>query len=406
MSMKRRLRPLLPNLLRVLSTLASYILGSALSVLFGFSPLPNSPLLDVLRFHWVGLAITAGALGATIALSLLALKRVKFDRSAGRAALRFLSSTVTATAVSAALGVVLGFGSFTAHNPALDLLRVHPFWGMLLLLAPLLLIIFAPLLALRETRASLRPEQRSRLAGATTVSVVSALLFTSLLATVVTRPAWCPSAVCPAPVSVLVTNPNGAHDANLEAYFTAVEASAYVIEGSPSDYALGHLPGTIGAIRADTTSYVYKAVVGVHSLRRQGPYSVIIDRVAIRVDAVASVPQPLDVYLAGEQLDYHSQPFAVHYLGQTAGAVLPAAYQPLPGGHVQLKAGECDELDIGIVAHAPAMLTFHVQVAYELGDTLGASHTLTLPHPFQLAIGGSSNWHPYTLQGENLAPRL
>jgi hypothetical protein len=276
---------------------------------------------------------------------------------------------------------------------------------MLLILVPLLLVIFAPLHSLQETRASLRPVQRSRLAGATTISIVSALLFTALLATVVTRPAWCPSAICLAPLAVLVTNPNGTHDANLEAYFTGVEASAYVIEGRPSDYALGHLPGAIGAVQSNATRYVYKAVVGIHSLRRQGPYSILIDQVAIHLDAVSPVPTPLDVYVAGEQLDYHSQPFAVQYLGQSAGSVIPAVYQPLPGGHVQLTAGESDEIDLSIVAHAPAVLTFHVQIAYELGDALGVPHTLTIPHQFQVAIAGSPNWHPYTLQEGALAPQ-
>jgi hypothetical protein len=224
------------------------------------------------------------------------------------------------------------------------------------------------------------------------VPSLSTFLSLALVAVVLTRPAWCPTALCPAPR--ILTNPHAIHDHNLEVYLTAVQSAAYVLPGSPSQYTAGNLPTSIAALRIDQQpQMVYRVVVGIHSLQ-QGRFGLIIEQLALVVVQVPPTPQPLNVWLASPSLLYSSNPFQVSYLGQLAGSVLPATYLVDPQSYVQLGPGEADDLDLQVDSKVLVDLKFRVQVTYRV-TSQSVTHTLTLPQEFEVIYSDTANWHTY-----------
>jgi tetratricopeptide (TPR) repeat protein len=140
----------------------------------------------------------------------------------------------------------------------------------------------------------------------------STTLFVLLLATVLIRPPWCPTALCPAPVVLT----HGYHDNNLELDVLAIQSAYSVIPGELSQYSLQHLPpGNVSAVLVgpQTTTLPYRVAIKAHSLA-QGRYSIIIEQVALVVQPVPSIPYPLNVWYQGEPLDYNSTPYLLNYL--------------------------------------------------------------------------------------------
>lgn len=235
------------------------------------------------------------------------------------------------------------------------------------------------------------------------ISTVSTVLFVSLLVVVLVRPPWCPAAICPP--ALVITNPHGIHDDNMELYFSALQSATYVVPGNPATYTLQNPPKDIGALRLDrpeSNASPYRLVLGIHSLQR-GEFGIIIEAVTLVVRDVPPTAYPLNVWDAGAPLDYHSNVFAVTYTNQPAGVVLPATYLTLPGGFVRLSPGEADEIDLQVTSKVPADLRFQVQVTYRVTNE-SQSHTLTLPHVFEVVFSLRSNWHVYAFQNGRLAP--
>lgn len=238
-----------------------------------------------------------------------------------------------------------------------------------------------------------REWQEPRLIASVATSSLSTVVLGTLLVTMLLQPAWCPSALCPSPR--LITR--GIHDANLELYFTANQSAYYEIPASPSTYTLSDLPKQIGAVRIDQPNQpAYKEVIGIHSLQ-QGRFGMIIEQVRIVIDTVPVSPQPLDVWFAGEPVDYHTNPYQVTYIGQSAGAILNALYEPMPEGKVLLAPGESDELDIQVVSRVRADIRFQVSVVYRVSNE-SSLHTLVLPQQFEAVFADSTNWHLYQVE--------
>jgi hypothetical protein len=229
----------------------------------------------------------------------------------------------------------------------------------------------------------------------TVIATVSTVVLVMLLATVLVRPAWCPTAICPA--AGVLTNPHGIHDKNLEIYVTALQSAYFVIPGEPAQYSQRNLPESIGAVRIDDPhAPSYRIVVGVHSLQ-QGRFGIVIEQIALVVQQALDVPPKLDVWLAGSPQDYRTNPFLVVFSGQQPGTVLSATYLPFSALYVQLAPGEADELDLQVVSHMAVDLRFRVQVTYRVTNEPQV-YSLLLPQSYEMVFSDMSNWHLYHLQ--------
>lgn len=305
------------------------------------------------------------------------------------------------------VSVVLGFSPLPTSSPLINVIRLHPIASMLLggisVAATVAALLFSRDPASQALATHVDRPLARRLFISNSVATGSTTLFIGLLAAVLIRPPWCPTALCPAAKVILVTNPHGIHDANLEMYFTAFQSTYYEIPGDPTHYSLSNPPESIGALRIDEqTPPPYRVVLGIHSLQ-QGRFGILIQQVALVIEAVPAMPASLQVWDAGAPLTYQSNPFQVSYHGEQVGDILPAAYVPLPGGHVQLAPGESDELDIQVDSRVVVDLKFRVQITYRVFNET-PFHTLTLPKLFEVVFSSSGNWNLFQFQGGQLVP--
>ncbi len=395
--------------LELLSNVGSAALGGGLTILLGFSPLPNSfPLVAFARSSpHLALGIAAGLL-LLLAVAVTLALRGSGAASGGTAIGHFVSSTVLASVGSIAIGVLFGFNSLPTSIPLLGLIHTHPPLGIGLVTLFLALLIFAPLLGSDGRRTpSADPAEGAapsggtrRLLAATAISTLTAVLFVSLLATVVLRPSWCPSQICPGPV----TNPLGTNDGTLQIVYAATQSTFSVIPGDVSRYSLAqnNLPQRVSAVRIDPAggaayTQPYRAVVGVNSLQMDPAASLIIEQVIVVIDAVTPLPVPLNVWTAGPPISYVSNPYLAVYRGGPAGEQLIATSQNHPPTYTELGEGQSDELDIQLTSTQPAELRFHIEVIYNVPGGPPLRMLSLTKHEFEVAFSDASNWHDFTV---------
>jgi hypothetical protein len=277
-------------------------------------------------------------------------------------------------------------------------MRDHPPLGIGLVGGLLAILICAPLLGgdhRAERSGPEDPRADRRLFAATAVATASALLFVSLLATVVLRPAWCPAQICPA----VPTYPLGVHDNNLEVFYTATQSAIYVIPGAVRQYSLGqhNLPRGTGAIRIDESAPPYRVVIGVHSLQRDLHAGLIIEQVTAVIDAVAAPPEPLDVWNAGANNDFSSNPYRATYRGEPVGAQLIAFSLHEPTTYTDLREGESDAIDVQLTSTVVASIRFHLEVSYAVKGNATLRTLALRAYTFTLVFADAANWHGYQL---------
>lgn len=294
------------------------------------------------------------------------------------------------------VSILLGFSPVPTSSPLLDLIRAHAVLS-LLIGGVVVAASVAALLFSRWPEAggeAPQPDRQfmRRLVFSNVLATTSTTLLIMLLAIVLIRPPWCPTALCP-------VNPTlpGVHDSNLDVFFTAVQSSYHVIPGDPGQYTLSNLPRSIGALRlGDQQQPPYRVVLGIHSLQ-QGRFGLLIREVDLVVVQVAPVPHPLKIW-AEQQRNYDTNVFEVLYITQEPGTITTASYVTAPEGDVQLVPGETDELDLQVIPKVAADLHFRVQVVYRVTNE-SQDHTLLLPNLFEFISSDASNWHLYQLQG-------
>ena len=398
-------------IMRGFSTLGSFLLGNGILILFGLDPLPSSPLAPLLSNHWLVGALISVTL-AVLIIAFIVNEREHTDSdkqgmarhvTTGVRLLRFLASTIFATVFGGGLGILFGINALPSSLPIINLLRTRPPLALALIGVLLAFIIFSPLLS-QPPSDDERPnhETSTRIWTATVISLVSSALFLSLLATVIIRPTWCPTAICPAPQRILVTRPGGVHDNNIEMYLTAIQSSAYELPADPGQQSLAQTPSQ-SAVLISQQFPAYKVVIGIHSLQQHTIYGIIIQQVSLVVDRVTPTPTPLNAWVQGSAGDYHTEPYLAVYQGGGAGTLINATYTPLPVGHVQLQPGESDELDIQVTSQRAVSLTFHVQIEYRVINE-GNIRTLTLSKTLTAAFANAEQWRPYSVTSAGLSP--
>lgn len=291
--------------------------------------------------------------------------------------------------------------------PGLDLLsafiRQHPATllatGIIMFLATLILLI--RFLVRKKSPdedevAYTTGWQKPRFYFSLGTSALSAIISFVSLGIILAQPIVCPAAWCPSSQSPYIAG--GVHDSRMEMYLTAVQSATYVIPGDPQQYTLKSQPTEqVSAVRIDQANESpYRVAVSVHSLE-QKQLGLIIEQVAIVVDAVPASPYPLDVWTPGSPLDYRTNPYLATYAGQSPRAALEAHYVTIPDGKVQLRPGETDQIDVQLVSRVRADVRFHVEVVYKtsLDPT---RYTLVLPQHFEVVFSDATNWHPYAPQ--------
>jgi hypothetical protein len=245
--------------------------------------------------------------------------------------------------------------------------------------------------------------QKPRLYFSVGTTALSAVVSFVSLGIILVQPSVCPAAWCPPSQSPYVAG--GVHDSRMEMYLTAVQSATYVIPGNPQQYTLKSQPTEqVSAVRIDQANQPpYRVAVSVHSLE-QKQLGLIIEQVAIVVDAVPASPYPLNIWIPGSPLDYRTNPYLATYAGQPPSAALEAHYVTVPDGKVQLRPGETDQLDIQLVSQVRADVRFHVEIVYKTAID-PVRYTLVLPQRFEVVFSDASNWHPYTpLEDGHFAP--
>jgi hypothetical protein len=317
-----------------------------------------------------------------------------------------LLSIVASAVFLGIVSVVAGFGSW-APPPLLDFIQQHA-------ITSTVAIGFLTLISLLAWFVSRGPVTKDdgaqpggnssqyigRLVTATVASTASSILCIALLAIVLIRPSWCPSFLCPPPHT-----PDAIYvDDNLEVTLQAIQSPAYEIPKNPESYSLKNLPMDTAAVRIDDkTQGPYRVVLGIRGLQ-QGSFSLIIEQVALVVKQDGNLPSILNAWVgADEQRDYNKNVFNAVYSGQDRDASILAEYIPQPNGHVQLKPGESDELDLQVVSQTKVDLQFQVQISYQIANE-AQQHALILAPVFEAVFSDKSNWHPYHLdQGHFVA---
>jgi hypothetical protein len=329
---------------------------------------------------------------------------------------RFISQQWVQSLVLGPVGsfllILIGLRDPPKRVPAAEFIRDHPLPTLLLAICGFLVVAgSAGLYRLRHQRVRAASDAervtswlKRAFALTTTLATFSTSGVVILASMVLIRPSWCPEVLCP--------QPPGPHDANLEAGFTALQSSDYVIAGDPAAYSLSHLPASNsvdavpaapvdGAATLDSTPY--RLVLRVHSLQRGG-VGMVLEAVTIQVLQPQPVPNPLRVWHKGQPLVYQVNPYEAVYTGQASGGQVTAAYSgTVRIGRVQLAPGESDELSIGIHASQPVSLSFQVWLTYRIANEDGL-RTLKLPYLLTIAFSDALNWHTYQLRGGRLVP--
>ena len=318
---------------------------------------------------------------------------------------------ISTTIFGSTVGVLAGFAPPPAAAPAFDLVKAHPVLSIAI--GALLLGMTIASWRLVHSADSATKEGSGRVGGRgasplllgvmTAIATLSTVTVVLLISLVLTRPTWCPNALCP--------QPPGPHDQYLETGFTALQSSFVVIPGDPAQYSLGHLPPSSGreTVAAGRTSATapnaspYRVVVRIHSLQT-GRFGMIIEEASLLVVGATPPPNPLRVWLKGAPLEYTANPFTAQYAGQQRDGVLAAQYAgPVREGHVQLDAGESDELAIQVRSASPVDLKFKVTITYRIANE-DQLRRLTMPYVFEVVFSDALNWQPYSLQGGRLLP--
>jgi hypothetical protein len=321
-------------------------------------------------------------------------------------------SLISTTIFGSTVGVLAGFSPPPAAAPAFDLVRAHPVLSIVI--GALLLAMTIGSWRLVHTADSAAKDRSGRVDGRgasplllivmTAIATVSTVTVVLLISLVLTRPSWCPNALCP--------QPPGPHDQYLETGFTALQSSFVVIPGDPAQYSIGHLPPSSGLeiVAAGRTSAPltpgaspYRVVVRIHSLQT-GRFGMIIEEASLLVVGATQPPNPLRVWLKGAPLEYTANPFSAEYTGQQRDGVVAAQYAgPVREGHVQLNPGESDELAIAVRSTSPVDLNFKVMITYRIANE-DQLRRFTMPYVFEVVFSDALNWQPYSLQGGRLLP--
>lgn len=325
--------------------------------------------------------------------------------------LRTIIVGVATAECTALLSILAGLTPAPRDVPLARLVTAHPWVTVTIALFLFLAALAAFVMGRRPNflksvrlQASGKPQPTSpghsrALAATTAVATASTLTLILLLSTLLLRPAWCPGDLC-------MTSPPlpGAHDQNLNVWFSAIQGSTFAIPGSASQYSASRPPptrGPEGVVAQQLDSQAagrqyspYRVQVHVRNLNSD-PAGMYIEGVSLRLLAATPVQAtPVWAQPAGDA-NLAVNPYASIYHGESPAASLPALYQPSEG-HVSLGAAEQDSLTVSVTSTTQRQIAFRVQVSYRLTREQTV-HTVTLDRVFKVVFLTQGSWEPYHL---------
>jgi hypothetical protein len=314
-----------------------------------------------------------------------------------------LAGLATTLQVSIA-SILLGLQPVPHDVPLVGLVRAHPVISLATSLALLVIVAAGLVLAYRPAPAPSGFPYLQLLAATTTLATCSTTAIVVLIAMVLSRPSWCPGALC-APSNV----PAGTYDANLAVSFTTLQSSAFLIDGDPASYSLAHLPASTGpaavpAVQIGAGGRPCRLQLSIRDLGRGGP-GLFVEDVLVAIDLARSPPSPTRVWLqpVGDE-ELHANPYTARYEGQQAGQAVTATYDgAVPQAHVRLRPQEQDSIVLTMTATRNAYVRFHIQIRYRVMNETGV-RTLTLRDSFIAVFADEHTWVPYQLSNGALLP--
>jgi hypothetical protein len=402
---RRRGQALAQTYVRLASNTASATLGIVLGLLLGLHDVPREfPLVRFAQSNPPASILFGCLLLTTILVAVFVSERGqrRDPATVGGRTMRFIASAVLTTLGSAILGGAFGVEAVPTDIPLLGILKERPPLGIALMIVLLVPIVLAPLLTSRDDAPDSHGSRRAKVSPlilSVTTSACSAALFLALLATVVTRPTWCPASICPPAVEKL---PLGAvSDTNLAVWPSAVQSFAYAIPGVPEQYSVAK-DDLMGAVRIDQEYPPYRVLIGVRNLRddpNKANNGIIVEQVRLHIDQVV-VPGVLNVWTAGYDTPSEGTTLEATYRGEPATATLTALPVASPSSVVTLERGQTSAFDLQVRAQVAGEISFRVEVRYRV-TSKSVSQYLMLATPYTVVFGAAPNWHEYHRVGDH-----
>jgi hypothetical protein len=311
-------------------------------------------------------------------------------------------NTVIGNAILLLIFTLVGLNSPASYPPLFTIIHEHNTISIIIIILIALYFVRVLLVGTKSEQEESKKPSLSRSWYLRPILFLNALSYTSsifllfVLLLLLIRPAWCPTPICPTQQRILIFHQQSTHDDNLEMYFIANQSSFYAIPDDPAQYTRSNLPMSITALHTDgeNSMLLYHLIIGLNSLQ-QGHFGMIIEKVNLIILKVAPIPHPLNVW--NNPLNVYNEnenQYRALYLGQQAGAVIPADYLRIQFGFVQLKPGETDQIDLHVISRVEANIWFTVQVVYRIANK-SQLHTLRLSQQFEVMFANKLDWHLY-----------
>jgi hypothetical protein len=226
------------------------------------------------------------------------------------------------------------------------------------------------------------------------VAILTFLFSLTTVALVHTRPAWCPSALCPpAPKAPFNDGTLAITLANRPQTPFYVYLPSQPTTDSPST--------AVGAAYADgkLTPNHYHIVLGLQNLHKD--IGLTIESIDIFITQIQALPShPLRVWANANQF-VNSSPnlYVGQYSGQLAGELIPTKYERFQGrpGFVHLDPQEMDQIDVQVISQREVNMSFRVRITYRM-DNQPDLRILSFPSSFQVAFATAADWRVCNLE--------
>ncbi len=196
-------------------------------------------------------------------------------------------------------------------------------------------------------------------------------------------------------------NDGEVQDQNLDVQFIDTQQNTFALPGDPRGLSPNQLSKQgVPALSIDQPKQqvptVFRIAIRISNLRRD-QYVLLIEQVQFIVEQITSIPHPLYALVQNPPALSNYNLYRGTYTGQDTNVPILTTYDNPPYTYVFLTLHETDTINIQVTSLVEALLSFRIAITYRVANE-DQTHTLTLPHIFQVVFSDKSNWHPYQLR--------
>jgi hypothetical protein len=194
-------------------------------------------------------------------------------------------------------------------------------------------------------------------------------------------------------------NEGEVQDQNLAVQFIGTQQNTFTLPGDPLRLSPNQLSKQgVPALCIDQHQQqsVFRITIVIHNLRKD-QYVLLIEQVQLIVEQITFIPRPLDVFVQSPPVMSNYNLYRALYMGQDPNTRILTKYDNPPSDYVFLTLHETDKISIQVASSVEVFLSFRIAITYRVANE-GQTHTLTLPHIFQMIFTHTSNWHPYQVR--------